>query len=133
MFVARWIQCHHAISECAILAKQPTSGQAVASLCQDEPGLHVAGQQPEVSDFPDCEETSLEFTGATPQNNVMERLLRSQGKRHDNEHYARYAACADNKADPIYQQCEDAQPGVDHEAALLPPGVWFRQSGYCRQ
>ena len=80
MSVSRWIQCEHAISEYGFLAKHPTTGQAIAS-------PYVSMSQNYMKQVNNLwyqifqivkENCSAEFTGATPQDDVMERLLRSR-------------------------------------------------------
>lgn len=80
MSVSRWIQCEHAISEFGFLAKHPTTGQAIAS-------PYVSMSQNYMKQVNNLwyqifqivkENCSAEFTGATPQDDVMERLLRSR-------------------------------------------------------
>jgi len=80
MSVSRWIQCEHAISEYGFLAKHPTTGQAIAS-------PYVSMSQNYMKQVNNLwyqifqivkENCSSEFTGATPQDDVMERLLRSR-------------------------------------------------------
>lgn len=80
MSVARWIQCQHAISEYGFLAKHPTTGNAMQS-------PYVAMSQNYMKEVNNLwyqifqivkENCSSDFTGATPQDDVMERLLRSR-------------------------------------------------------
>lgn len=80
MSVSRWIQCEHAISEFGFLAKHPTTGAAIAS-------PYVSMSQNYMKQVNNLwyqifqivkENCSSEFTGATPQDDVMERLLRTR-------------------------------------------------------
>ena len=80
MSVSRWIQCEHAISEYGFLAKHPTTGQAIAS-------PYVSMSQNYMKQVNNLwyqifqivkENCSADFSGATPQDDVMERLLRSR-------------------------------------------------------
>ena len=80
MSVSRWIQCEHAISEYGFLAKHPTTGQAIAS-------PYVSMSQNYMKQVNNLwyqifqivkENCSADFSGATPQEDVMERLLRSR-------------------------------------------------------
>ena len=80
MSVARWIQCEEAISEFGYLAKHPTTGAAIAS-------PYVSMSQSYMKQTNYCwmqiyqivkENCSVEFTGNTPQDDVMERLLRAR-------------------------------------------------------
>ena len=80
MSVSRWIQCEHAISEFGFLAKHPTTGQAISS-------PYVSMSQNYMKQVNNLwyqifqivkENCSAEFMGATPQDDVMERLLRSR-------------------------------------------------------
>lgn len=77
MSVARWIQCEEAITEYGFLAKHPTTGNAIQS-------PYVAMSQNFMSQTNRLwmeiyqivkENCSSEYGGATPQDDVMERLL----------------------------------------------------------
>lgn len=79
MSVSRWIQCEQAISEYGFLAKHPTTGAACAS-------PYVAMSQQYMKQINAVwyqifqvvkENCSVEFQG-TPQDDLMERLLRSR-------------------------------------------------------
>ena len=79
MSVARWLQCEQAISDYGFLAKHPTTGAACAS-------PYVAMSQQYMKQFNQVwfqifqivkENCSVEFQG-TPQDDMMERLLRSR-------------------------------------------------------
>lgn len=79
MSVARWLQCEQAISEYGFLAKHPTTGAACAS-------PYVAMSQQYMKQVNQVwfqifqivkENCSVEFQG-TPQDDMMERLLRSR-------------------------------------------------------
>ena len=72
MSVARWIQCEEAITEFGFLAKHPTTSNAIQS-------PYVAMSQTnrlwmEIYQIVK-ENCSTEYNGATPQDDVMERLL----------------------------------------------------------
>ena len=80
MSVSRWIQCEEAISEYGFLSKHPTTGAACAS-------PYVAMSQQFMKQVNQIwyqifqivkENCSSEFSGNTPQDDVMERLLRSR-------------------------------------------------------
>ena len=80
MAVSRWIQCEHAISEYGFLAKHPTTNAAIAS-------PYVTMSQNYMKQVNQIwyqiyqvvkENCSVEFSGNTPQDDVMERLLRSR-------------------------------------------------------
>lgn len=80
MSVSRWIQCEECISEFGFLAKHPTTGNAIAS-------PYVAMSQQYMKQVNQIwyqifqvvkENCSVEFQGATPQDDVMERLLRTR-------------------------------------------------------
>ena len=80
MSVSRWIQCEECISEFGFLAKHPTTGNAIAS-----PYVAMSQQYMKQSNqiwyqiFQVVKENcSVEFSGATPQDDVMERLLRTR-------------------------------------------------------
>lgn len=80
MSVSRWIQCEECISEFGFLAKHPTTGNAIAS-------PYVAMSQQYMKQVNQVwyqiyqivkENCSVEWQGATPQDDVMERLLRTR-------------------------------------------------------
>lgn len=78
MAVSRWIQCEQAISEYGLLAKHPTTGSPIAS-----PYVSMSKDYMKqvntiwYSIFQIVRENSLTaFEGPTPQDDVMERLLR---------------------------------------------------------
>ena len=80
MSVSRWIQCEDAISEYGFLSKHPTTGAACAS-------PYVAMSQQYMKQVNQVwyqifqvvkENCSSEFQGNTPQDDVMEMLLRSR-------------------------------------------------------
>lgn len=80
MSVSRWIQCEESISEYGFLAKHPTTGNAIAS-----PYVSMAQQyMKQVNQIwfqiyqVVKENCSVEWQGATPQDDVMERLLRTR-------------------------------------------------------
>lgn len=80
MSVSRWIQCEEAISEYGFLSKHPTTGNAIAS-------PYVSMSQQYMKQVNQVwyqiyqvvkENCSVEWQGATPQDDVMERLLRTR-------------------------------------------------------
>ena len=80
MSVSRWIQCEECISEYGFLAKHPTTGNAIAS-------PYVSMSQTYMKQVNQIwyqiyqivkENCSVEFNGNTPQDDVMERLLRTR-------------------------------------------------------
>jgi len=80
MSVSRWIQCEECISEFGFLAKHPTTGNAIAS-------PYVSMSQQYMKQVNQVwyqiyqivkENCSVEWQGATPQDDVMERLLRTR-------------------------------------------------------
>ena len=82
MAVARWIQCEMAISEYGFLAKHPTTGAAIAS-------PYVAMSREYMKQINQIwyqifqlvkENCSSEFQGASPQDDLMERLLTARRK-----------------------------------------------------
>ena len=80
MSVARQIQCEQAISEYGFLAKHPTTGAAcqspyVSMLQQFTKKANQSWYQIYQIVKENC---SIEYTGATPQDDVMERLLRAR-------------------------------------------------------
>lgn len=83
MSVARQIQCEQCISEYGFLAKHPTTGNAIASpyvsmLSQFTKQANQSWYQIYQIVRENC---SVEYTGATPQDDVMERLLRARKGR----------------------------------------------------
>ncbi len=83
MSVARWIQCEEAISEFGYLAKHPTTGNAIAS-----PYVSMSRdykKQVNADWFQIYqivrENCSVEYAGASPQDDLMERLLRARNKK----------------------------------------------------
>lgn len=77
MSAARWIQCEEAVTEYGFLAKHPTTGNAIQS-------PYVAMSQNFMSQTNRLwmeifqivkENCTSEYSGATPQDDVMERLL----------------------------------------------------------
>lgn len=80
MSVARWIQCEEAITEFGFLAKHPTTGNAIQS-------PYVAMSQNFMSQTNRLwmeiyqivkENCASEYSGATPMDDAMERLLRAR-------------------------------------------------------
>lgn len=80
MSVARWIQCEEAISDFGFLAKHPTTGNAIQS-------PYVAMSQNFMSQTNRLwmeiyqivkENCATEYSGATPMDDAMERLLRAR-------------------------------------------------------
>ena len=80
MAISRWIQCEECITEYGFLAKHPTTGNAIAS-------PYVAMSRDYMKQVNATwfsifqivkENCSVEFDGATPHDDVMERLLRSR-------------------------------------------------------
>ena len=80
MSVSRWIQCEETISEFGFLAKHPTTGAAIAS-------PYVAMSQQYMKQVNQIwyqiyqivkENCSVDYQGAIPQDDVMERLLRAR-------------------------------------------------------
>ena len=77
MSVSRWIQCEEAISEYGFLAKHPTTGNAIAS-------PYVSMSRDYMKQVTNTwyqiyqvvkENCSVEYGGASPQDDLMERLL----------------------------------------------------------
>ncbi len=80
MSVARWIQCEEAISDFGFLAKHPTTGNAIQS-------PYVAMSQNFMSQTNRLwmeiyqivkENCATEYSGSTPMDDAMERLLRAR-------------------------------------------------------
>jgi hypothetical protein len=80
MFVARWIQCERAISEYGFLAKHPTTGAAIASpyVSMSQTYMKQVNQMWAQIYQIVKENCSSDYRGATPQDDVMERLLRTR-------------------------------------------------------
>ncbi len=77
---ARWIQCEECVSEFGLLAKHPTTGNAIAS-----PYVSMAQNYMKQTNqiwfqiYQVVKENcSAEYSGNTPQDDVMERLLKSR-------------------------------------------------------
>ncbi len=77
MSVSRWVQCETCISEYGFLAKHPTTGAAITS-------PYVTMSQNYLKQVNQCwfqiyqivkENCSVEYGGANPQDDLMERLL----------------------------------------------------------
>lgn len=82
MSVSRWIQCEEIVSDTGFLAKHPTTGAAIAS-------PYVAMSQSYMKQTNYCwmqiyqivkENCSAEFSETTPQDSIMERLLRARNR-----------------------------------------------------
>ena len=84
MSVARQIQCEQCISEYGFLAKLSDHGKCNRkSLCVDASAVHKAGEQSWYQIYQIVREnSSIEYAGATPQDDVMERLLRARKGGH---------------------------------------------------
>lgn len=86
MSVARWIQCEEAISEFGYLAKHPTTGNAIAS-----PFVSMSRDYKKQTnaDWYQIyqivrENCTVDYSGSTPQDDVMERLLRMRSPNRNN-------------------------------------------------
>lgn len=80
MSVSRWIQCEKAISRFGFLAKHPTTGQAIASpyVSMSQNYMKQVNQiWYQIYDIVK-ENSSVNYEGATPQDDVMEKLLRTR-------------------------------------------------------
>ena len=80
MSVSRWIQCEQCISEYGFLAKHPTTGNAIASpyvaMSRDYmKQINAAWYQIYSVVRDNC---SVEWGGASPQDDLMERLLNAR-------------------------------------------------------
>ena len=82
MSVSRWVQCETCISEYGFLAKHPTTGAAITS-------PYVTMSQNYLKQVNQCwfqiyqivrENCSVEYGGASPHDDLMERLLVSKKK-----------------------------------------------------
>lgn len=80
MSVARWIQCEEAVSEYGFLAKHPTTGAAIASpyVSMSQNFMNQTNRL-WLEIFQIVKENCTgEYSGANPQDDVMERLLRAR-------------------------------------------------------
>ena len=80
MSVSRWIQCEEAISEFGFLAKHPTTGNAIASpyvAMSREYMKQVNATWYQIYQVVK-DNCSVEYGGASPQDDLMERLLRAR-------------------------------------------------------
>ena len=77
MSVSRWIQCEECISEFGFLAKHPTTGNAIASpyVSMSQQYMKQVNQMWYQIFQVVKENCSQPFSGNTPQDDVMERLL----------------------------------------------------------
>lgn len=80
MSVSRWIQCEECISKWGFLARHPTTGNAIAS-----PYVSMSQQYMKQTNqiwyqiYQIVKENcTVEYQGGTPQDDVMERLLRTR-------------------------------------------------------
>lgn len=80
MAVARWIQCEECISEFGSLAKHPTTGNAIAS-----PYVSMSRDYKKQinTDWYQIyqivrDNSTIEFSGSSPQDSLMEKLLQSR-------------------------------------------------------
>ena len=85
MSVSRWIQCEEAVSEFGFLAKHPTTGNAIASPYVSMSRDYM--RQVNSTWFAIYqivkENCSVEYTGANPQDDLMERLLSARKGKHN--------------------------------------------------
>lgn len=77
MSVSRWIQCEEAISEYGFLSKHPTTGNPIASpfVAMSQQYMKQTNQLWFAIFTVVKENCTTAFTGANPQDDVMERLL----------------------------------------------------------
>jgi len=83
MSVSRWIQCEECISEYGFLAKHPTTGNAIASpyVAMSKDYLKQVNATWFAIYQVVKENSSVEFEGASPQDDLMERLLSARKGR----------------------------------------------------
>lgn len=83
MSVSRWIQCEEAISEFGFLAKHPTTGNAIASpyVAMSQTFMKQVNQVWYLIFQVVKENATGGYGGATPQDDLMERLLRTREKK----------------------------------------------------
>ena len=80
MASARWIQCESVTSELGFLAKHPTTGAAIQSPYVAIANTYMTQANRLWSEIYQIvrENCTAEYQGATPQDDVMERLLRAR-------------------------------------------------------
>lgn len=80
MSVARWVQCEECISQYGFLSKHPTTGGAMTSpyVSMSQTYMKQVNQAWHQIYQVVKENCSVEYGGTTPQDDVMERLLRAR-------------------------------------------------------
>lgn len=79
MSAARWIQCEEAVTEWGFLAKHPTTGNAIQSPYVAMSQSYMAQTNHLWDEIYQIvkDNCSGEYKGESPQDDIMERLLRS--------------------------------------------------------
>ena len=79
MSAARWIQCEEAVTEWGFLAKHPTTGNAIQSPYVAMSQSYMAQTNHLWDEIYQIvkDNCSSEYKGDSPQDDIMERLLRS--------------------------------------------------------
>ena len=82
MSIARWIQCEEAISSFGFLAKHPTTGAPIQSpyVAMSQSFMKQANVSWMQIFQVVKENCTVDFSGPNPQDDMMERLLRSRRK-----------------------------------------------------
>lgn len=82
MAAARWIHCETIITNTGYLAKHPTTGAAIASpyVGMSQSYMNYANRLWNEIFAIVRENSTADYSGGTPQDDVMERLLRSRQK-----------------------------------------------------
>ncbi len=82
MAAARWIHCENIITNTGYLAKHPTTGAAIASpyVGMSQSYMNQANRLWNEIFAIVRENSTADYSGGTPQDDVMERLLRSRQK-----------------------------------------------------
>lgn len=82
MATARWIHCETIITNTGYLAKHPTTGAAIASpyVGMSQNYMNQANRLWNEIFAVVRENSTADYSGGTPQDDVMERLLRSRQK-----------------------------------------------------
>lgn len=82
MSAVRWIQCEEAVTEWGFLAKHPTTGNAIQSLYVAMSQSYMAQTNHLWDEIYQIvkDNCSGEYKGESPQDDIMERLLRRSNR-----------------------------------------------------
>ncbi len=83
MSVSRWVQCEEATTQFGFLAKHPTTGQAISSpyVAMSQNFMKQTNQQWNQIYQIVKEHCTVDYGGTSPQDDMMERLLRAREGR----------------------------------------------------